>query len=101
MTVRLRPFVVSAFVFLICLSSTVALAASHSNVSLPVTFEENRGHVKESEIWGICVSSQIFSTKENKAETKWRSNSLSNRSYPFGERIKVGEGRRAIPLSLT
>ncbi len=42
MTVRLARFLFSAF-FLICIHSTVALAASHSNISLPLTFEANKG----------------------------------------------------------
>jgi hypothetical protein len=48
---------------------------------------------KNRKYWGIPASFQILSKKENEAETKWRSNSRSNRRYPFGEIDR--EGRRS------
>jgi hypothetical protein len=40
---RLARFFLSAFVFLIWIPSTIAVAAAHSNIGLPLTFEENKG----------------------------------------------------------
>jgi hypothetical protein len=46
-TVRLVRLFVSAHVLPFCLPSTPAMASAHSSISLPVTFEENRGQAPE------------------------------------------------------